>query len=107
VARRVTSWTWTLTESRSPLGRDWRPDEREHIESTPGKWARTAKLTPEAIREIRRRTDSLSIPWTLEELARDYGVSKVEIAKIARRQRWTERVHEPEGRPYWRERERQ
>lgn len=81
---------------------EWTAEELEHIQSTPRKWARKRKLTDEQVKEIRRRVDSLSVPWTIEGLAQEFGVTPSQISYIARRKRWSERTHEPENRPYWR-----
>lgn len=49
--------------------------------------------------------DSLTVPWTLAELAAEFKVSKRTIAKIARRQDWPDHAFEPDGKPWWREQE--
>jgi hypothetical protein len=85
------------------VGRGWTEEELKIIESVPRRWPRKPKLTPEQVKEIRRRVDSLTVPWTLKELAEQYGVTRRTIAKIARRQDWPDRAFEPDGRPWWRE----
>jgi hypothetical protein len=89
----------------SALSRDWTEAELALIERTPSRWARKRKLSDDAIKEIRRRVDSLSFPWTLNELAEQYGVTPAQISNIARRKDWPERVWEPDGQRFWRERE--
>lgn len=87
-------------------GRDWTPAEQQVIDSTVGHPPRKHKLTREQVKEIRRRTDSLTVPFTVRELALEYGVSDEAIANIARRTHdgWAERANEPEN--YWRGRPR-
>lgn len=88
----------------TPVGREqWSPEERALIDATPAKWARRPKLTPDQVKAIRARVDSLTVPWTLQELAAHFGVTPGQIAKIARRQKWPERAFEPDNAPYWRE----
>jgi len=87
------------------MSRDWTDEERALIDATPHKWARTPKLTPDQVKAIRQRVDSLTVPWTLEELANEYGVTKGTIAKIARRHDWPERAFEPGNAQYWRDRD--
>lgn len=87
--------------------RAWTPEELAIIESVPRRWPRTPKLTPDQVREIRHRVDSLSVPWTRAGLAAEYKVSKKTITKIARRQDWPDRAFEPGHRPWWRELEQQ
>jgi hypothetical protein len=83
--------------------RKWTPEELAAIESVPRHKPRTPKLTPEQVKEIRRRVDSLTTPWTLAGLAAEYKVSKKQISRIARRRHWPDRVFEPDGKPWWRE----
>lgn len=83
----------------------WTPEQLAIIESVPRRWARTPKLTVEQVKEIRRRVDSLTVPWTLEGLAKEYKVGKRTISRIARRQTWPDRAYEPDGKPWWREQE--
>lgn len=89
----------------STSSRAWTPEELAIIESIPRRWPRTPRLTPEQVKEIRRRVDSLTVPWTLAELAAEFKVSKRTIAKIARRQDWPDHAFEPDGKPWWREQE--
>lgn len=89
------------TESRA--AREWTPEELEILDRVPGRIPRRNTLTPEQVKQIRERVDSLSVPWTLSELAREFGVSEVNIGRIARRRRWGERAYEPGNKPYWRE----
>jgi len=86
------------------LGRDWTPDELEAIRSVANHWPRTAKLTPEQVKLIRERVDSLTMPWTVAELAREFGVTGEQIINIARRVGWSERTYEPDGKKWWKER---
>ena len=72
------------------------------IDATPSKWVRVSKLTLDQVRDIRRRVDSLTVPWTLAGLAEEFGVSTTQISAIARRRVWAERAWEPENQPYWR-----
>ncbi len=83
------------------MGRDWTPEELALIRSIPDKWARQSKLTPEQVKDIRRRVDSLTVPWTLAELSEQYGVQAKQIARIARRQRWNEPANEPDNARWW------
>ena len=89
--------------SPPPTEREWTNDELALIEAKPAHWVRTHKLTPEQVKAIRLRVDSLTVPWTLAELAAEYGVEVERIARIARRHEWSERAYEPGGRRYWRE----
>lgn len=77
------------------MSRDWEPDEQAVLDQTPHSWPRTSKLTPELVRAIRQRVDSLSVPWTLQELAYAFGVSEQQIADIARREAWDGKLYEP------------
>jgi hypothetical protein len=89
----------------SRLPRDWTPRERELIEQTQGRLPHTRKLTDDQIKEIRRRVDSMTVPWTTAELAEQYNVTPEAIRLIAKRERWTERTHEPDGQQWWKARE--
>lgn len=77
------------------MTRDWSPEEFALIEQTPRAWPRSAKLTVEQVKAIRLRVDSLTHPWTLQELANEFGVDPQEIALIARREQWNDRAYEP------------
>lgn len=59
------------------------------------------KLTPEQVVEIRRRVDSLTVPWTLRQIAHDFGVSVKIIVRAARRQQWDDPAYEPDQREWW------
>lgn len=83
------------------MTRQWTPDELALIDSTPATWPRKAKIDVETVKAIRRKVDSLSIPWTLAELAAEFGLNEDQISLIARRLRWRERAHEPGT--YWRD----
>jgi hypothetical protein len=87
------------------MPREWTPEELAIINRTEPSWPRNRKLTDQQITEIRQRTDSLSVPWTPEELADEYDVHPGQIVRIARRKRWNHRNHEPGG-EWWLERER-
>lgn len=77
------------------MTRKWTKDELAALADVPVSWPRQAKLTPELVKAIRERTDSLSQPWTLQELAYQFGVDEVTVAQIARRQSWDDPVYEP------------
>jgi DNA-directed RNA polymerase sigma subunit (sigma70/sigma32) len=83
-------------------GVTWTPEELAIIESIPRRWTRRSTLTAEQVKAIRRRVDSLTVPWTLAELAQEYGVSKKAISEIARRQSWNDPAYEPDGVRWWR-----
>lgn len=86
---------------------EWTPEELAIIRTTPAKWARKSKLTPEQVIEIRRRVDSISVPWSLRDIARDYGLTVAQVVNIARRRDWAELAHEPDNAPWWWEEQRQ
>lgn len=90
-------------KARIAVSRKWTEDELRIIESIPRRWPRTPKLTPDQVKAIRLRVDSLTQSWTLAGLAEEFKVSKRTIAKIARRQDWPDRAFEPDGKPWWRE----
>jgi hypothetical protein len=48
--------------------------------------------------------DSITTPWTLRDIARDFGLTGHEVILIARRQRWRDPAYEPDG-EWWKERE--
>lgn len=77
------------------MSRDWTDDELAVINTTTRSWVRRSKLSPELVKRIKERVDSLSQPWTVAELAAEFGVSKTDIAQIARRQAWDDPVYEP------------
>lgn len=60
-----------------------------------------AKLTPEQVVEIRRRMDSLTTPWSIRQLAHDFGVSVKIVLRAARRQQWDDPAYEPDQREWW------
>jgi len=86
---------------------DFLERDRAVLRRTPRRRTPRSKLTPEQVIEIRRRIDSLSVPWSIRQLAEEYDVGVLEMTRIARRQHWDEPAYEPDNREWWfRERER-
>lgn len=77
--------------------------DREILRRVPAKKPRgnQARLTPEQVVEIRRRVDSLTTPWSLRQLAHDFGVSVRIIVAVARRRFWDDPAYEPDNREWW------
>ena len=89
----------------TPTPRDgWTDAERALIDQTPKRLHHRRKLTDDQIIELRRRVDSLTVPWTIDDLVRDFGISREQARRVARRESWPDRKWEPEG-VWWREKE--
>lgn len=92
----------SASSAASPsVPRDWTPEELAIIRTIPKNHTNPGKLTPEQVIDIRRRVDSLSVPWTLRDIARDYDISIREVVHIARRKRWGDRAFEPDNAEWW------
>ena len=89
------------------MTRSWTPEERDVIDAMPRqRMSETrflTKLTREQVLLLKERLDSLTMPWTLDELAREFGVSAAAIWNVAKRRRWADRYYEPY--PYWKQRQ--
>ena len=75
--------------------------DRRIMARVPRARGRKAKLTAEQVIDIRRRMDSLTVPWSIRQLAAEYGVSVQLIMRVARRKRWDEPAFEPDQAPWW------
>jgi hypothetical protein len=47
----------------------------------------------------------MTVPWTAQGLAEEYGVTYRQILYIAKRQKWSDRLYEPGGVQWWRAKE--
>ncbi len=89
------------------MPREWTEAESAIIRSVEPRRRTNHRLTIEQIVAIRKRIDSLSVPWTYKELAEEFGVAVGQVARIARRRQWQGAAYEPEGGEWWWEKKRQ
>lgn len=75
--------------------------DRAIMRRIPRKWPRRSTLSVEQVIELRRRIDSLTTPWTLRDLAYEYGISVRQVIKIARRKDWDDPAFEPDQKEWW------